>query len=233
MKDLLVMVPTRGRRAQCERLLESYADTARGEGTDLIFIVDPDDNAHEGMDCGDAMVVQYSPRGSLTEKLNAVALSYADQYRALMFTGDDHVFRTPGWDQMISDSLLTAHMVYPDDKRRNDVPEIIAITSRLVKVLGNFAEPSLRHFYIDNAWSELGRRACVLRYLPDVVIEHLHYSRDVSVEHDMTYREAETSWGEPDRVAYNKWYATVMPAQVSILRRNFSPDVRWVLGKVS
>jgi hypothetical protein len=232
LKDLLVIIPTRGRRSQCERLLESFTETAKGPGTELIFIIDPDDDAYEDMDWGGAMAAQLDPRGSLTAKLNKTAMTYADEYRALMYVGDDHVFRTPGWDKMIGDALVTSHMVYPDDRRRSDVPEIIAITSALVKALGHFAEPSLAHYYIDNAWSELGRRACVLRYLPEVVIEHLHYSLDASVEHDRTYREAETRWGEPDLKAFNKWRATIMPAQVSVLRRNFNPDIAWVLSKV-
>ena len=39
--DLLVMVPTRGRRAQCERFLAAFAETATC--SDLLFILDPDD----------------------------------------------------------------------------------------------------------------------------------------------------------------------------------------------
>jgi hypothetical protein len=47
--NILVMVPTRGRRAQCERLLESFRETT--SDADLLFIIDDDDEeTYEGLD---------------------------------------------------------------------------------------------------------------------------------------------------------------------------------------
>lgn len=234
MKDLLVMCPTRGRRAQCERFLESFEDTT--DDADLIFILDPDDDSYEGMDWGGEMAALCSPRNTLSGKLNITAAQYADAYRALMFAGDDHVFRTEGWDSLLIhalDRMGGTGMVYPDDRRRNDIPEIIMISSDIVKALGHFAEPTLAHYHIDNVWSEIGRKASLLRFCPDAVVEHLHYSMDPSVEHDRTYREAENEHGPRDFGAYNAWRATLMPSQVSILRRNFNKDVKWVLDCVT
>ena len=51
----------------------------------------------------------------------------ADLYPVLMWLGDDCVSETPGWDRSCSHTLeedLGGHgWVYPDDKRRQDVPE--------------------------------------------------------------------------------------------------------------
>ena len=42
-----------GRRENCERLLESFRETA-SPGTDLLFILDCDDDSYDGMDFGTA-----------------------------------------------------------------------------------------------------------------------------------------------------------------------------------
>ena len=141
--DLLVMVPTRGRRTQCERLLKSFTETATG--ADLLFVTDPDDrDTYAGMDWGEAAVAELEPREFLSGKLNKTALSLAGVYRVLMWCADDHVFRTPGWDKLMLaalDDLGGSGWVYPDDKRRADVPEIWMCSSDVVQALGLVRQP--------------------------------------------------------------------------------------------
>ena len=36
------------------------------------------------------------------------------------------------------------------------------------------APPTLTHLFVDDYWRMLGRTAGCLRYLPDVVVEHVH-----------------------------------------------------------
>ena len=149
MTDLLVMVPTRGRRAQCERLLEAFTATASPD-TDLLFITDPDDESYEGMDWRAAGLAVLEPREYLTGKLNKTAMAMADLYPVLMWLGDDCVPETPGWDQIMLATLAElggSGWVYPDDKRRNDVPEHYMVSSDVVKTLGWFANPAVQHYY--------------------------------------------------------------------------------------
>ena len=148
--DLLVMVPTRGRREQCERLLETF--TATATCADLLFILDPDDAAYDGMQWGEAATCVLEPREYLSGKLNKTGMAMAGLYPVLMWCGDDHVFKTPGWDKIMLGTLkgmgscdrcrpggprdCAGHgWVYPDDKRRSDVPEIYMVSSDVVKAL--------------------------------------------------------------------------------------------------
>jgi hypothetical protein len=235
MTDLLVMVPTRGRPEKCARILKSFSETTVLTTTDILFITDGDDNSYKDMDWGEAQHGILSPREALTGKLNHTAKACTAQYDALMFAGDDHVFNTPGWDdimlRMLADMGGTG-MVYPDDKRRQDVPEIIMISSDIVEILEHFAEPSLKHYYIDNAWAELGKRSGLIQFCREAVITHHHYSVDADTDHDETYVQAERAWGESDLRAFHNWRANIMPVEVSKLRRNFNPDVSWVLGRI-
>jgi hypothetical protein len=228
------MVPTRGRPEKCARILKSFVETTSLDTTDILFITDGDDDSYENMDWGVADHAVIDPRESLTGKLNRTADICAEQYNVLMFVGDDHVFVTPGWDDIMLrelDSMGGTGMLYPDDKRRVDVPEIIMISSDIVKTLGHFAEPSLKHYYLDNSWAEIGKRTGLIKFCPDVVIEHHHYSVDDTVERDKTYVEAENAWGSSDLVVYHEWRAGRMPVQVSQLRRKFNPDIQWVIGR--
>src|ERR1700759_2935600 len=149
MADMLVMVPTRGRRENCERLLESFTETA-SPGPDLLFILDPDDDAYDGMDFGTAGTCVLDPRDYLVGKLNKTALAMADTYDVLAWFGDDNVFRTPGWNTLMLPALEDmggTGWVYADDKRRSDVPEHWMCSSDVVKALGWYANPALGHFY--------------------------------------------------------------------------------------
>jgi hypothetical protein len=232
--NLLVMVPTRGRRGNCERLLESF--TATATCADLLFITDPDDASYDGMDWGAATCAVLDPREYLVGKLNKTAAAMAGLYDVLMWCGDDHVFRTPGWDQemlaVLADMGGTG-WVYPDDKRRHDVPEIWMCSSDVVKTLGWFANPACQHYYIDNTIGELAKRAGLIRWCPQAVVEHLHYQVDRDTPRDEVYRSTEELFGESDLAAFEEWRSLVMPNEVAVLRRQYNPDVAWVLGRAA
>ncbi len=237
MANLLVMLPTRGRRAQCERLLESFRETA-SPGTELVAILDPDDQeTYSGLDWGPAATAVLDPRGSTIEKLNMVAMECAGGYDALYFVSDDQVFKTPHWDTVMMGVLehdLGGHgWVYPEDRRRSDIPEHYLVDTELVAELGWYANPALKHFYMADTVAVLGRKTGMLRFCPEVVVEHHRYTTDPSVAHDETYRYAEREWGQRDLEAFKAWAADLMPNEVARLRRRFSRDIEWVTGLIA
>lgn len=233
MTDLCVMLPTRKRPDMARRCIDSFRETKASDDTDLILIVDDDDDSYADITDVDKIT---ATRGTLITAVNAAASVLAEHYDALFLAADDLVFITPGWDTLMLatlEGLGGTGIVFPDGKRRYDVPEHPLISTDWVRELGHFAEPSLAHFYCDNAWAELGKRTGLIRYCPEAVIEHRHYSVDPSAPHDETYREAEEAHGEPDLEAFQQWRADVMPYEVARLRRAFSPDVEWVLSRVA
>ena len=236
MTGLLVIVPTRGRRENCERLLKSFRETA-SPGTDIVFVLDEDDAAtYESVDWGDALAGVLAPRVPLAGKLNQTAQAMAGSYDALMWTGDDHIFRTPGWDALMLAELedLGGHgWVYPDTVRRRDVPEIWMASATVVEALGWFFPPSQAMYYGDNTIAELGKRSGLIRWCPEAVVEHRHYAVCPDVPRDAVYLEAEAAYGGPDVAAFHQYRADQMPHDVSLLRRKFSRDIAWVLGKVA
>ena len=237
MTSLLVMVPTRWRRENCERSLKSFTENT--DNADIAYITDNDDqDTYEGVDWGRAENIVFDTggeRAGAARKLNYVTSLLAGKYGAFMYTGDDNLFSTPHWDTMLLKRLEDmggTGMVFGDDKRRNDIPETVVITADIVQEMGHFAEPSLAHYYLGNVWAELGGRANLIRYCPETVFEHLHYQVNKDVERDQTYISAEDLWSAPDMKAFLEWRENVMPFEAARLRRKFNRDLKWLFSRI-
>ena len=237
--DLLGHGPhPRGRRGRsARRLLETFRETASDALTSCSSSIRDDQDTYAGMDweTASAAVAELAPREYLAGKLNKTALAMTDLYKVLMWAGDDVAFRTPAWDKIMLaalDDLGGSGWIYPDDKRRSDVPEHWMVSSDVVKALGWFANPMLDHFYLDNSIAELGKRAGLIRWCPQAVVEHLHYSVCAETEHDALYQSTEEKFGESDLKAFHEWRSSQLANEVSVLRREFSADVKWVLSRV-
>lgn len=183
-EPLAVIVPTRGRPQNAARLQQAFADTDSLNAVP-VFVVDADDPELPGyfarMGVGEiahVMVHDSDAAGTgMTGALNHAASVLAYEYDVLGFMGDDHLPRTAGWDAHVLGALAGPGpaVVYGDDLLQGErLPTAAFLPSRLVRALGFMAPPVLRHLYVDNFWMELGERTGGLRYLPYVVIEHLH-----------------------------------------------------------
>ena len=221
MARLMIMTPVRGRKANLERLLRSYEDTC--DFADMVVIMDPDDlDTYSGVEWGKVQTMILDPRGMIGPKRNAAAARYAGEYDALMCAEDDIVYATPHWDTILMDALAKAGgtgAVYPNDTRRIDIPENVLISSDIVKALGWFCEPSMEHYYIDNAWSDIFRAAGCLTFVPEATFENFHYSMGNGTQHDATYAQAENTLGARDRQAYEAWRREKMAADVATVKK--------------
>lgn len=175
---LLVIVPTRGRPQNAARLAKAFEET-ESLNADLVFVADHDDPELPAYHAAAPRLLIHrgeSGRG-MTGPLNWASSLYADIYDYLGFMGDDHVPRTAGWDAHVLGALdsLEPRVVYGNDLLQGGaLPTAAFLPSRMVRALGYMAPPVLRHLYVDNFWLELGQALGGLRYLPGVVIEHVH-----------------------------------------------------------
>lgn len=234
MADLAVFIPTYHRRDRVEECIKSFQETTLGE-VDLYLVIDDDDASYDGMDFSELAGVIQVKHDTLVTAINEAALDLADRgYKALFLGADDLIFQTSGWDLLMMGTLEEmggTGYVYPDDRRRYDVPEHPLISTDIVKALGWFAEPGLAHFYVDNVWAELGKRLSLIRFCPRAVIEHRHW-QTADVPRDETYKTAEDAHGGGDAEEYENWRRTRMSNQAALLRRKFNPDLEWVLSKI-
>ncbi len=178
MSDLTVIVPTRERPDAARELAQAFADTCTA-GTRLLFAVDTTDPRRHDylaalLDAPNVAIVTSDSR-NMVQALNTAASTV--ETRCVGFMGDDHRPRTTGWDQAYIDALsdLGTGMVFGNDLLQGgNLPTQIAMTADIVTACGWMAPPDLVHLAVDNWWIELGRTVGCIRYLPDVVVEHMH-----------------------------------------------------------
>lgn len=232
MKRMLVIVPTRGRPENAQRLENARRETETTGLVDFLYVVDDDDPkameyaraaqlwgaravapGHSGglpVPSGAEVRIPLSsvaiaPRMRMIGSLNHFALRYAPDYDYLGFMGDDHAPRTQGWDRQILDVLDDpgARVVYGNDLLQGpNLPTAVFMHSVIVRAAGFFAPPLLTHLYADNYWKELGQALDGLVYLPDTIIEHVHPAAGKAAMDD-GYREA--NHPSVDRIDRDVW----------------------------
>lgn len=202
--DLEVFIPSRGRPDSVARVVRSYALTCRAR-TKIRFAFDEDD---ERLDENVAAAAGHSymvgPRDTLTGWTNKLARRHKRHAPALASFGDDHVPVTDGWDERLLAALPDGGgYAYPNDQRRDDIPEAVVISTAIVEALGWMSPPFLSHWYQDNVWADLGRGAGCLVYCPDVIVRHLH-PNVTGKPGDATNHDAAQRY-DSDLVAYQRW----------------------------
>ena len=164
---------------------------------------------------GEGDILTTGPRKGLCAWTNEIAVEQAGRYPFLASLGDDMVPRTPGWDLALCRAITDMGGIgfsYPWDGTREDIPEAVVMSSDIVAVLGWMCEPSLKHWYPDNVWADLGRGAGCLRHCRAIAVDH----RNAVAEgrSDQTARDNGKTL-EADRDAYWNWRATRMAGDIA------------------
>lgn len=225
-KPMLWIVPSRGRPANVERLIDMWAQNTGG-CSDLVIRVDRDDPEADGYErlALDRVIsgvsFGFAERTRLGPTLNDAAVLAASVYEALAFCGDDHLIRTPDLDCTWLAELrrLGTGMVYGDDLLQHDAfPTAVAMTADIVRALGWMSPPGLTHLNIDVAWKRLGDALGCLSYLPDTIIEHVHPANG-KAPLDAGYESVNNpEMVATDGEAFARWMAEDFDADVARVR---------------
>lgn len=221
--SMAVLVPSRGRPENIARLLEAFEATA---WTAYIFTlticVDEDDPKlpeYQALTLPFWAELAVGQRLRLGGTLNWYSLPAARYNEIVGFMGDDHVPRTDQWACRIEDAMPDLGVVYGNDLIQGAaLPTAVFMDSRIVRTLGWFVLPGMTHLFMDNLWKTLGEQLGTLRYLPDVIIEHVHPIAG-KAEWDAGYREANDGavW-DRDEAIYREWVAFQMPADIAKIK---------------
>lgn len=217
---VLVLCPSRGRPQAAKEALASFLSTRRDDGSHLVFVVDSDDPTKSDYPDGHVWVAD-PPPGCMNAALNRAAFApdLVSGYELFGFIGDDHRFRTDGWDVMFLEFAADNPGIYygNDLFQSHKLPTSWFVTDAIRNQFG-LGYPDLRHLYIDNYWMTMGEAADCLYYFPDVVIEHLHPAAGKG-EWDDQYRAVNSPamYGH-DGDVYRKWLDTRKDADATVLR---------------
>jgi hypothetical protein len=180
MKDLLVVVPSRGRPGNIARLAQAMDATCRGDTT-LLIGLDDDDPARGEYPVFPPSGPRYEVRSGLRQVvawINELAVPQAGNYRYIGHIGDDNVPQTEGWDVEIMEALEKTPFAFGNDHYPRTPGSLcchVFTRSEVIARLGYFGPPGIRHMYVDVAWMAWGVRTGIT-YLHEVDIPHLHYT---------------------------------------------------------
>lgn len=209
------VVPSRNRPHNAHRLAQAFKDT--GAITDLYFVIDNDDALwSEYVKYEDEQNYKCLPAenktGGCAKSLNDAAVMLLDitvypLYDHFIFMGDDHLPRTKEWDQAFIQALNTDNgIAYGNDLLQGaNLPTAYAMTRSLVDELRGMTFPGCFHLFFDNFVKQLGLDLECLKYLPDVIIEHLHPVAG-KAEMDAGYERVNApKWYEADLLTLQKY----------------------------
>jgi hypothetical protein len=190
----------------------------------MSFIVDKDDSTfvqYEHL----PMLSYDHEGGGMGPPLNAGALDVAPKCDIIGFIGDDHRFRSSGWDIHITKALesIGGGIAFGDDlAQRQNLATQVFISSSVVQALGWMALPGATHLYLDNTWMALGSGMSRLIYVPQAVIEHMHpFFGKAEMDEGYVKANAQTMVAH-DRLAFEAW-----------MRNSAAQDVAKAMGALA
>lgn len=176
-----ILVPTRGRREMFVRMYTSAMTLANHPGNvEVVYYVDDDDNSYDGLNLYNTTRVS-GQRIVLSEMWNATADAATGDI--FMHCGDDIIFRTEGWDDIVRDTF-NQHpdkilFAFGDDgsseSNKNDFGTHGFIHRNWVETVGYFVPPYFVSDYNDTFLNEIGRKVGRHLSIP-IFTEHMHYS---------------------------------------------------------
>lgn len=239
MRDLAVLIPTRGRPDNIRKVISAWDFTNGWDDADMVLIVDADDPEIEGYraleietrhpDTDEPLIklVEMAVWMPMVHKLNMVAKDVAEGWGtsfppfALAFAGDDHLPQTINWARSYLDSLheLGSGMVYGDDGYQGaNLSTEWAVTADAVRALGRMVPAPVDHMYCDNSMMDVFGGAGALRHLSWVRIEHMHPIAGKAPTDAQYQRVNHRDQFRTDRLAYEAWKRTGRTADVAAIR---------------
>lgn len=198
------LLPSRGRPNSMPRFFEAWRKTEAS--TPGIVCLDDDDAwRYAGMEVPEGWQVSVKPR---YESLGANTNAYFEMFPFEPWYGllaDDAVPVTKHWDQKLIEAAGTDGIACCWDGINNGsgLGSSPCIGGEFVRKNGWIIYPGLQRIYGDNILYEIAESRGVLKYLPDVIVEHWHFSTGKSPM-DETYLKPGSA---SDRAIYDQWKA--------------------------
>lgn len=206
---MMVLFPSRNRPQRAYTAVHSAIDTATGE-FEYRVLVDHDDPTLPEYEALGLDVMPVAPGGYVVA-LNQAAKAFMDTEDILGAYQDDVIFRTPGWDARVRETLATPGIAYGDDLIHGvNHPTAVFVSTVIIRALGWLALPTTWHQWADDCWKALGQATGCLRFMDGVIFEHIHPAAgkapmDEGYERVFGANEGATQRAASDYYAFHQW----------------------------
>lgn len=175
------LLPSRGRAIQCQQALDAIAEFGCEPGVLYVhrtFEEYRDIRLPVGWK-------KYEGNGAQADQMRWFFEAYPNE-KWYGWIADDNRPMTPEFDALLAEEAGDWHFVFcnggrhktPTDYRGGvpaTIPSCMVWGGELVRFVGWWAPPWIKHATIDEHWKYLCARAGLSRYRHDVVVEHLHW----------------------------------------------------------
>ena len=189
------VLPSRNRPQNLERLAEACRKTE--VTTPILLRLDEINLQHPKYN---GWIVETGPCKPLSAIYNEIFAKYPD-LPWYGFIADDVVPVTPNWDTLLIKAAGIDGMAVPAGGETTGGTPHFVLGGDLVRSICWLALPGLDRIYIDTVLADIARNRGVLRFLPDVLLEHWHFSNNMAL-FDNTYKKHNK---DKDREIYEKW----------------------------
>ena len=214
-----IVVPTRKRPVEVCELVETIFNTCDNfDLVEILFYIDPDDSDSES--CIISLIDRYGYNIKYTSSNENLNLSQMWNYAyntlstgdIIMICGDDARFRTKSWDTLIRDEFLKQDdrivLVYGDDMIQGaGLATHSFVHRRWIEVSGFWLPPYFCADYVDTWLFEVATKINRVRYLPNVITEHMHYTVGKSAYDSTTERKLINISKENPALIYDQRYS--------------------------
>lgn len=186
--DGIIILPTKNRPASLKRFVHQYYLTGATLPISVVF------DAKDAWKYNDVKTPDHwrrvtAPAGTpIGEIFNLIFKKYPDKAFYGM-VADDVLPETALWDIVLRDSCLPDKIAWGACGLQNEkLPVHPFIGGDLLRKLGWWAAPGLKHWFVDNAWKSLTLALNNGVYLPNIKMTHLHPVNG-RAPNDRTYEE--------------------------------------------
>lgn len=215
MKRNLVVCPSRGRPARFMTFFNSFRATSKC--SDLLVIIDANDpefHNYQTEKFYSECRVNIDRRN--TTQLFNWAIHLHQDYEFYSCTNDDFFYHTDGWDEKLCNK---GRISYGNDLITGGrLPTTSVIDGEIIRALGWLQMPKLQFMCGDVVWKTIGHKLNILKYVPDVVIEHQHWGTGVCPPDETSRRVNCEQIMTADNIAYRDWLHNGMEEDVKRIR---------------
>jgi hypothetical protein len=197
-----ILIPTRGRAKRLHETLDSIEQTMSGVirvSPYIYWDYDDQESLGEFLNMSFTMwgwgvkhhVVNKNDNLNLSQMWNRLADISGGNI--LMHAGDDLIFKTKDWDLMVVEEFEKCDdkimLVYGDDGIQGEKLATHGFYSRkAMEITDYFLPPYFKCDGNDLWWTQVYRELGRLKYLPNMNIEHMHFSKHPELMDD-TYKD--------------------------------------------
>jgi hypothetical protein len=148
------------------------------------------------------------PRLTLAETMNWAFQKFPRE-RQYGFLADDTLPSPKDWHQRLASAAGSRYIAYPDDGIHGEkLCTHHCIGGDLMREVGFWALPGLKHNCFDTTWFIIGQKRGLLKYLPEVKFNHHHPIN--GAQEDDTYHYGQ-SFFKHDLEVFKNWTNTPPP----------------------